>query len=307
MQNIIAAAKNLRKIYKSGTEALKGIDLSVKEGEVVGLIGPNGAGKTTLVKIFLGLLKPSSGVATVWNNEAYNLPRDLKKKIGFLLEEPGLYEKLTVEENLAFWAELYDVDKSNIEKVLKQWDLWDKRKNLFKELSAGMRQKLGIARALMHDPSFIIMDEPTSNLDPVARKNVVDILKDYAGTNKALLITSHDLFDIERICTRIVLIRKGRIMVEGNMEELKEKLGVKKQTKVKVSRELPADMLKELAGRFKVELSTDHELIVSNDESDTKKLVRYLVEHDIDVEGVEETKVTLEELYTTIVEEDEEL
>lgn len=170
MQNIIAAAKNLRKIYKSGTEALKGIDLSVKEGEVVGLIGPNGAGKTTLVKIFLGLLKPSSGVATVWNNEAYNLPRDLKKKIGFLLEEPGLYEKLTVEENLAFWAELYDVDKSNIEKVLKQWDLWDKRKNLFKELSAGMRQKLGIARALMHDPSFIIMDEPTSNLDPVARK-----------------------------------------------------------------------------------------------------------------------------------------
>lgn len=301
----VVDVRDAHKVYLGATEALKGVDLSIEEGEAVGLIGPNGAGKTTLAKLLLGLLRPTSGTVRLWDHECYDLPHHLRLKIGFLLEERGVYENLTVEENLTFWAKLYEVDTGRVERTLKEWDLSDKKKELVKTLSAGMKQKLAIAKSALHDPPFIIMDEPTSNLDPSARKDVVDLLKGHTGGGKTTLVTSHDLFDIERICTRIVLLRRGTIAAQGSMEELRRQLGVGREVRIRVSQEIPEAIKQTIAERFVITTIKGDELIVSDETSDVKDLVRYFVEQGMDVERVEESKLTLEDIYTTIVKEDE--
>lgn len=301
----VVDVRDAHKVYLGATEALKGVDLSIEEGEAVGLIGPNGAGKTTLAKLLLGLLRPTSGTVRLWDHECYDLPHHLRLKIGFLLEERGVYGTLTVEENLTFWAKLYEVDTGRVERTLKEWDLSDKKKELVKTLSAGMKQKLAIAKSALHDPPFIIMDEPTSNLDPSARKDVVDLLKGHTGGGKTTLVTSHDLFDIERICTRIVLLRRGTIAAQGSMEELRRQLGVGREVRIRVSQEIPEAIKQTIAERFVITTIKGDELIVSDETSDVKDLVRYFVEQGMDVERVEESKLTLEDIYTTIVKEDE--
>jgi len=301
----VVELRDVEKVYRGGTKALKGVDLSIEEGEAVGLIGPNGAGKTTLAKLLLGLLKPTSGTVLLWEHACYDLPYHLRLKIGFLLEERGVYENLTVEENLTFWAKLYEVDTGRVERTLDEWALSDKKKELVKTLSAGMKQKLAIAKSALHDPPFIIMDEPTSNLDPSARKDVVDLLKGHTGGGKTTLVTSHDLFDIERICTRIVLLRRGTIAAQGSMEELRRQLGVGREVRIRVSQEIPEAIKQTIAERFVITTIKGNELIVSDETTDVKDLVRYFVEQGMDVERVEESKLTLEDIYTTIVKEDE--
>jgi len=300
----VAEFREAGKVYPGRTEALKGVDLSIGEGEAVGLIGPNGAGKTTLVKLLLGLLKPTSGSVKLWDHDAYVLPLPLKRRISFLLEETGIYGNLSVEENLLFWAKLYDINKERVPETLRTWGLWDKRKKLVRTLSAGMKQRLAIAAALLHDAPFAVMDEPTSNLDPEARRGVVDLLQD-RGEGRTLLISSHDLFDIERICTRVVLLRRGTITAQGSMQELKEQLGVKREVRIRVSGEISDALERRIIDSYGVTRTADDELIVVDESTETRDLVRCLVEHGVSVERVEESRVTLEDIYTAIVKEDE--
>ena len=302
--NAVAKFREVRKVYPGRTEALCGVDLSIGEGEAVGLIGPNGAGKTTLVKLLLGLLKPTSGSVKLWDHDAYTLPLALKRRIGFLLEEPGIYGNLSVEENLLFWAKLYDVGEDRVPETLRAWGLLDKRKKLARTLSAGMKQRLAIAAALIHDAPFAVLDEPTSNLDPEARKSVVDLLQK-RGKGQTLLISSHDLFDIERMCTRVVLLRRGTIAAQGSMDELRRQLGVGREVRIRVSQEIPEDIKQTIAERFVITTIKGDELIVSDETTDVKDLVRYFVEQGMDVERVEESKLTLEDIYTAMVKEDE--
>ncbi len=301
----VAELREVKKVYPGGTEAIKGVDFLIEEGEAVGLIGPNGAGKTTLTKLLLGLLKPTSGNVRLWGHECYTLPPTLKRRIGFLLEEGGIYENLTVEENLTLVAKLYGVATGKIEPALTEWGLSDKRKKLARELSAGMKEKLAISKAILHDPPFILMDEPTSNLDPAARKNVADLMKGHAGSGKTLLITSHDLFDIERICTRIVLLRRGKVSAQGTMDKLKQQLGVGREVRIKTSERVPEALEKTITEKYRAKLTSEKELIVSDEGASTSKLVRFLVEQGIDIERVEGNEVTLEDIYMAIVREDE--
>jgi ABC-2 type transport system ATP-binding protein len=222
------------------------------------------------------------------------------------LDGPGLYDDLTVDENIKFWSELYEVSQIRGEALLNQWGLYENKGSLVKELSAGMKQKLAISRAFLHDPSIVLMDEPTSNLDPVARKNMVEFLKSLHDKEKTLLITSHDLFDIERICSRIILLRRGQIVVTGNMEELKEALGVRMGVTIKVSNKIPKNIVNEISKDSEVNIIGEKELMLSGDKISPSSVVRYLVNKGIDVERVEEEKVTLEDIYTYIVKEDEE-
>lgn len=296
---------NTRKVYSDGTEALKGIDLTLSEGQILGLIGPNGAGKTTLVELLLGLLAPTSGNCRLWGEECYKLSPSLKRKVGFLLEGTGLYDNLTVKENLNFWARTYKTEEGDIERILADWELQEKVDNPVKQLSAGMKQKLAISRALLTDPPLIILDEPTSNLDPEARKQVVELLQNYSG-EKTLLITSHDLFDIERICERIILLRRGEITAQGNMEELRDDLGAGREVEVEVEQSISESTRTELLDRFSLKLKGKRTFLISDEDTKVGKVVSFLARKGLDVERVEEDKSTLEDIYTSIIREDEE-
>lgn len=303
MCKIIDTTK-LTKTYPDGTKALQSLDFTLKEGEVLGLIGPNGAGKSTLVQLILGLLNQTSGDCRVWGEDCYTLDQDNKKRIGYLLENLGVYDNLIVKDNLNFWAELYQAKKSRVSRLLNHWGLEAKKDDLAKQLSAGMRQKLAIARALLPDPSLIILDEPTSNLDPEARKQVVELLKDYSG-EKTLLITSHDLFDIERICGRMVLLRRGKISIKGTMEQIKDELGAGREVKVRFAELPPEKLKKEISEEFGVKTDQERKVVVSDEKIEVKDLVSYIVNHGAGVERVEEETVTLEDIYTKIIREDE--
>lgn len=298
--------QNVSKTYKNGVKALNNINLSIKPGEIVGLIGPNGAGKTTLVKIMLGLLNPTLGTIKIFGKQIDKLSKNEKRRVGFLLDGPGFYDDLTVEENLNFWSELYNVPNDRKSELINQWQLNEYKKSLVKELSAGMRQKLSIVRTFLHEPEIIFMDEPTSNLDPLARKNMVEFLKSFQDTETAFLITSHDLFDVERICSRIVLIRRGEIVVSGSMEELKRALGVQIGVKIRVSSDIPQVITSKFTKDCEISFLNEKELLVTGNKDCSKNIMKYLISQGIDVERVEEEKITLEDIYLSIIREDEE-
>jgi len=302
--SVVAELADVRKTYPGGAEALKGVDLAVSEGESIGLIGPNGAGKTTLVRLLLGLLKATSGRVTLFGRDAYTLPIERKCDISFVPEEAGVYENLTVEENLLFWAKLYAVRPSRVDQALATWDLREKRRALVRTLSAGMRRRLGIARALIHEAAFCVMDEPTSSLDPEARRAVADLLREF-GRDRALLVSSHDLFDIERTCSRVALLRRGAIAAQGSMRALEEQLGVERRTAIRFSGKLPEALERELIDGDAVRRTAGDELSIVGERIAARDAVRLLVKHGIDIERVEERRVSLEDVYLHIVKEDE--
>ena len=294
------------KTYRKGKVALHGVDLFVKEGEVVGLIGPNGAGKTTLIKLLLGLLDPTTGSVGLWGQESTKLTREIRKRIGFLLDQRGLYTDLSVEENLHFWAKLYSVNSEKVEASLKGWDLWDARKDLVKKLSSGMSQRLSIARATLQDPSLVLLDEPTSQLDPLVRVKVLDLINRLGAKNKTLLVTSHDLAGMERVCTRMILLRKGRIVADGSMGELAEHLGVGQQVRIRYRGKIDESLMAEIAAGRNLHAEGPNMLVTGRDTVDTGALVRLLVQHGVDVELVDEKAQSLEDIYITVVKQDEE-
>ena len=305
MNNVIEM-QGAGKTYPKGKVALHGVDLFVKEGEVVGLIGPNGAGKTTLIKLLLGLLDPTAGSVGLWGQESTKLTRELRQRIGFLLDQRGLYTDLSVEENMHFWAKLYSVNSGKVEASLKEWDLWDVRKDLVKKLSSGMSQRLSIARATLQDPSLVLLDEPTSQLDPLVRVKVLDLIGRLGAKNKTLLVTSHDLAGMERVCTRMILLRKGRIVADGSMSELARHLGVGQQVHIRYRGKIDESLMAEIAAGRNVHAEGSNTLVIGGDTVDTGALVRLLVQHGVDVEKVEEKAQSLEDIYITVVKQDEE-
>jgi ABC-2 type transport system ATP-binding protein len=294
------------KTYRKGKVALVGVDLVVNEGEVIGLIGPNGAGKTTLIKLLLGLLDPTAGSVKLRGQESTALTRQLRERIGFLLDQRGLYTDLSVEENLRFWAKLYSVDSRRIEASLKEWELWEERKSLVKQLSSGMSQKLSIARATLQDASFLLLDEPTSQLDPLVRIRVLELIGRLRANNKTLIVTSHDLSGMERICTRMVLLRKGKIAADGSMSDLSRHLGVGEQVDIRFRGEINDGLMAKISVNYHFRTVGSNTLVLGGDGVNTGALVRLLVEHGVDVEKVEEKKMALEDIYMTIVKQDEE-
>ena len=215
------------------------------------------------------------------------------------------FEYLTVEENIVFWAKLYGIPKNRAEETLREWGLWEFRRKRAKTLSQGMKRRLMIAQVTLHQPSLLVMDEPTSSLDPVVRRNTVDLLRGFANSKRTLLITSHDLFDVERICTRIIMLRSGLILAQGSMEELQKKLGTGQKVRVVTTVPFPEDLKEVLEKRFVIELIAPNELLLPMDH-DRGKLIRFLMERGMDIEIVEEKKKTLEDIYIGMVKEDEE-
>jgi len=222
--------KNLIKEF-NGVTALDGISLQVNEGEVFAYLGPNGAGKTTTVNILATLLKPTTGKATVAGYDVTKDDMEIRRLIGYLPEDFGLYPSLTVYENLNFAAGLYRINKNErkdkIGELLEFFDLGEKKDVLAYTLSKGMKQKVGIARAMINNPEILFLDEPTSGLDPGMAREVLKMILRLKEGGKTILMATHLLARAEQVCDSIALIDKGKILCAGKISDIKTKLKAK--------------------------------------------------------------------------------
>ncbi|HWZ85340.1 MAG TPA: ABC transporter ATP-binding protein [Thermoanaerobaculia bacterium] len=227
MAAIPIEAQGLRKVYRArfrgrSVAALDGLDLRVEPGEVFGLLGPNGAGKTTTVKILLGLTRPSAGSARLFGRPASD-PRS-RRRVGYLPEGHRFPGYLTARQTLSIFGRMSGVDAATLSRripaLLERVRLTDWTDVRVKKYSKGMTQRLGLAAALVHDPDVLLLDEPTDGVDPVGRREIRDLLQEEAARGKAILLNSHLLSEIERMCSRVAVLRAGRVAAEGRIEDL---------------------------------------------------------------------------------------
>jgi ABC-2 type transport system ATP-binding protein len=233
----IIEIQGLTKQYGKLT-ALNDLTLTVEEGAVVGFIGPNGAGKTTTMRILTTLLKPTSGKAWVAGYSVNEEPKQVRRVIGYMPDYFGVYEDMKVWEYLDFFAACYDIPPSSrngmIDDLLTLVDLNHKKEDFVEELSRGMKQRLCLARTLAHDPQVLILDEPASGLDPRARIEMRELLRELRNMGKTIFFSSHILSEVADICTSIAILEAGNLIAFGNMEEMKKQIRPHRLIQVRV-------------------------------------------------------------------------
>lgn len=220
-------ASHLSKRYGEVT-ALQDISFTCDEGKILGIIGHNGAGKTTLLKILAGLITPTGGTLTIGGTDVLTDPMMVKKQLGYLPEESRLYENMQVPDYLRFFGEIYGLDVMTInaraDLLLTQLSLDPEGKQIG-NLSKGMKRKVAIARSLVHDPSLLIYDEPSSGLDPMTSRFIIEYLKGLRDQGKTIILSAHNLFQVEEICDIVMILKRGEVVIEGTMSELRERFG----------------------------------------------------------------------------------
>jgi ABC-2 type transport system ATP-binding protein len=225
MENItVVQTSGLTKRFGNGVLAVDSVEMSVRRGEVYGFLGPNGAGKTTTLRMLMGLIRPTSGTATVAGH-APGDPAGLAK-IGALVEAPGFYPYLSGRENLRVIADYAEVDQKRVAEVLDIVELTSRAGRKFGSYSTGMKQRLGVAAALLKDPELLILDEPTSGLDPQGMAEMRKLIKQIGQGNRTVLLSSHLLPEVEQICDRVGVIRGGKLVTETTVQELLGKEGI---------------------------------------------------------------------------------
>ena len=220
----IVETHSLTKRYGSGVLAVDSVDMSVRRGEVYGFLGPNGAGKTTTLRMLVGLIRPTSGTATVAGH-APGDPAGLAK-IGSLIESPGFYPYLSGRENLRVVADLVGVSHKRVEEILDLVELSTRAGRKFSTFSTGMKQRVGVAAALLKDPELVILDEPSNGLDPQGMAEMRKLIKDISDSDRTVLISSHLLGEVEQICDRVGVISNGRLVIQSTVQELVGEEGV---------------------------------------------------------------------------------
>ncbi|MCS7099302.1 MAG: ABC transporter ATP-binding protein [Sulfolobales archaeon] len=244
----------LLRSYSEVVEALRGVSLNVGAGEVVGLLGPNGAGKTTTIKILSTLLLPDSGYASIYGYDVVREASEVRKLIGIMLTvEKGFYGRLTGRENLVYFGSLYGMERRELERRVDHLlDLVGLKElggadRLYEEYSLGMKARLALARALLKDPPVLLLDEPTLGLDPPSARKIRSLVREMASKEgKSVLYTSHNMFEVELVCDRVILINKGVIVAEGTPERLKSMLPDVRAIEV-YSKQPPGSLAEEVA------------------------------------------------------------
>ena len=217
--------------------AVDRLSLEINDGEVFGILGPNGAGKTTFFRLLSCLLKPSAGTAELSGYDIVREPMRVRERVGLLCEEPSLYDRQSVRDNLELFGELYGLDKirtkDRIQELARSLDFQNLLEKNAGTLSKGQRQRISLARALLHEPEVLLLDEPTANLDPETAENVRDSIKDLQKDQKrTILVNSHNLDEIQRICERVAIIDDGRIVESGSIRNLSDKLWTGKRVSI---------------------------------------------------------------------------
>ncbi|WP_234124631.1 ABC transporter ATP-binding protein [Clostridium hydrogenum] len=219
---------NVTKTYNGKTNAVEDLNLTINSGEIFGFLGPNGAGKSTTIKMIMGIIKNDTGCIKVDDIDINEKPLEAKKRLGYVPDSPDMFLRLKGIEYLNFMADIYDVDtslrKKRIEELSKYFDMENALSDKIQSYSHGMRQKIVVMGALMHDPSIWILDEPLTGLDPKAAYNLKEMMRKHADSGKTVFFSTHVLEVAEKVCDRIAIINKGKIVFCGTIKEMKDSL-----------------------------------------------------------------------------------
>lgn len=288
--------------------AVENLSLEMAEGEVLAFLGPNGAGKTTTIRMLSGIISPTSGYAVVAGRRINEKVEQLHEVIGLLTETPGFYNHLSARRNLEFYARFYNnlnIDRQ-IEKYLKTMGLWERREDKVGTFSKGMRQRLALARALLHEPQVLFLDEPTAGLDPEVAREVRELIRRLSEKGRTIFLSTHNLAEAELLCHRIAVVRT-QLLALDTAENLRQSLF---HRQVVVRLESVTDIIMETVAKlpFVQQLKQDeNQLLVelSDPESNRPELVKSIVEAEGRVIAVSEERHSLEEVYLSLIREEE--
>jgi ABC-2 type transport system ATP-binding protein len=303
--------KNLNKRYGKFT-AVDNLELNVAEGEIFGFVGPNGAGKTTTMKIICGLLEADSGEVYVDGVDAIKNNKKIKEKIGYMPDFFGVYDNLKVSEYLEFYASIYNIIGKEKDKIcgelLELVDLSSKKDAYVDSLSRGMKQRLCLARSLVHNPKLLILDEPASGMDPRARFEMKEILRTLKDMNKTIIISSHILPELAELCTTIGIIERGKILLRGTVDEIMMKVYKNKGIKIKVhdKQEEAINILKEFPNVDGITTGEGTlQAYLQGGDEDMASILRTLVSRNIPVVSFSQLDGNLEDIFMKVTGKDE--
>jgi ABC-2 type transport system ATP-binding protein len=296
-------AENLTKRFGE-TLAVDGLSLDVAEGEVFGFLGPNGAGKTTTVRMLTSLIGPTSGSAKVGGFTLGKQDTNIRRIVGVLTETPGMYDNLSAEYNLRIFAELYEVKDvpGQIEKYLKMLGLWERRLDSAGTFSKGMKQKLAIARALLHEPRILFLDEPTAGLDPEGAHLIREFIAELKKEGRTIFLCTHNLEEADHLCDRVGVFKTRLLVVDTPTKLRASVFGRKVIFHLRAANESIAEEIRKLPFIREVRI-IDNKLVVTLDEPETRnpEVVRSLVKAGADIQFVGELRHSLEDVYLQLV------
>lgn len=287
--------------------ALDSLSLEVPKGIVFGFLGPNGAGKTTAIRVFLGLIDPTAGRVDVLGLDTRSRGADIRTRCGALLEHSGLYERLSAHDNLEFYGRAWHVPRrvrqDRIRELLTRFGLWDRRDDPVGQWSRGMKQKLGVARAVLHRPDLVFLDEPTSGLDPVATAGLREDLAALAAhEGVTVFLTTHNLNEAERLCAQVGVIRDGKLLAVGSPESLRQR---QDSGRVEITaRGLTPDVVAAVRERpevHQVEVEGGRLTLSLGAGASAAPIVALLVQNSVDVEEVRRARATLEDAFLDLM------
>jgi ABC-2 type transport system ATP-binding protein len=306
----VISAEDLTKVYGQRT-ALDHVSFEVPEGEIFGFVGPNGAGKTTTLRILAALLEPTSGHASIDGTDVAQNPARVHTRIGYMPDFFGVYDQLTVAEYLDFYAACYRQPKERRTKIvgelLELIGLTDRRDQLVDTLSRGLKQRLCLARALVHDPAVLLLDEPASGLDPRARVEMREILKELRGMGKTIIISSHILPELTELCTMIGIIDHGRMRATGSVQDVIRGLSADRRLRITVvgAREPAIAILEPLGSVRRVDIANGAiEATYEGDDSTAADILQALTAGGIKVSAFSQVDGGLEEAFMRATSED---
>ncbi|MCJ7665560.1 MAG: ABC transporter ATP-binding protein [Actinobacteria bacterium] len=303
------SVKNLTKEFKTVT-AVENISFDIGEGEIFGFLGPNGAGKTTTIRMLSTLISPTSGIITIDGKDTKTNGEHIRSIIGLLTESPGLYEKISAYDNLDYYSSFYNMPdkqrKANIEKYLKMFGLWQRKDDLAGTYSRGMKQKLALSRALIHEPRILFLDEPTAGLDPESAHMVRSFIEGLKKERTTVFLCTHNLTEASSLSDRICFIKKKIIRIAA----LSELQNHDKHRKVEIvfrgeaQRFIP--ILKNIKNILEVDTNRNTAiLLVDEPEKSNPGIVRELIANNVDILYINEIKASLEEIYLDLIKDEE--
>jgi ABC-2 type transport system ATP-binding protein len=304
----IISVSNLSKTYDSGFEALSGVDLEIRRGEILALLGPNGAGKTTLISIICGIVNPSSGVVLVDGHDVVSEYRAARSKIGLVPQEisTDAFEKVWATVNFSRGLFGREKNPAHIEKLLRELSLWDKKDTKVMDLSGGMKRRLMIAKALSHEPAILFLDEPTAGVDVELRRDMWEMVRELREGGVTIILTTHYIEEAEEMADRIGVMSNGEIILVEDKDTLIHKLGTKQLT---LNLQHPLASIPGDLGDQPLELSEDGtEIVYTFDAQDEHTgiaaLLRKLNAHGVEFKDVQSSQSSLEEIFVNLVKEE---